>query len=172
MEIVTQDVGGGGVESADWKTLRLSTPRLEAALLERYLAYQRAYVELLEQSVARTSELMAQAHTRALAASGLSAEEVGRVAALCTDYAGRRSVEQTLQAKQVGLAERLGSLRAGGGHPSAKELELEQRLADGLRPPGAAERLAARHGEAAISVLRAREPELLELHRRQLQVLL
>jgi hypothetical protein len=172
MKIVTNDAGAEGVESADLKTLRLSTPSLDEGALDRYLAYQRACVELLEQAVVRSSELMAEAHLRALSSSGMTAEEVGRVGALCTDYAGRRSVERTLLARQAALAGKLAALRAGGGHPSAKELELEQRLSDELRPPGALEKLAARHGEAAISVLRGREEEVLALHRRQLGVLL
>jgi len=172
MKIVTQDGCGAGVESADLRTLRLSSPWLDAAALGRYLDYQRAYVELLEQAAVRTSELMAEAHARALAASGMSADEVARLAALCTDHAGRRSVEQVLRAKQVEVEARLAALRTGGGHPTPRDLELAQKLADQLQPPGALEKLAARHGEAAISVLREREPELLELHRRQLLVLL
>ena len=169
MKLVTQDAVEG-VESADLKTLRMAAPGLDGAALGRYLAYQRASVELLEQAAVRSPELLAEAHARALAASGATLDEVGRLGALCSDYAGRRGVELTLEAKRAGLAARLSSLRAGGGHPSARELELEQRLADGLRSPGALERLAARHGEAAVSVVRAREEEVLGLHRRQLRV--
>lgn len=170
MKLVTQDAGVDGVETADFRTLRMSTPGVDEAALGRFLAYQRAYVELLEQAAVRTSELVAEAHARALAASGATLDEVGRLGALCTDYAGRRSVERTLEGNRAELAGRLDALRAGGGHPSPKELELEQKLTEELRPPGALEKLAARHGETAISVLRGHEEALLELHRRQLRV--
>lgn len=170
MKLVTQDTGADGVSSADLKTLRMASPWLDEAALGRYLAYQRAYVELLEQAATRSSELLAGAHARALAQSQASLDEVGRIGALCTDYAGRRGVERTLEERAMQLSARIAATRAAGGQPSAKELELEQKVKEELAGPGALERLAARHGEAAVKLLQPREGEILELHRRQLAV--
>ncbi|MEN9799657.1 MAG: hypothetical protein RL653_3354 [Pseudomonadota bacterium] len=170
MKLVTQDTGADGVESADLKTLRMASPWLDEAALGRYLAYQRAYVELLEQAVACTSGLLAEAHARALAQSQASLDEVGRLGSLCTDYAGRRGVERTLGERHGQLSSRNAATRATGGQPSARDLELERKLKEELSGPGALERLVARHGEAAVRLLQSREEEILALHRRQLAV--
>ena len=55
------------------------------------------------------------------------------------------------------LAAKLSTARASGGQPSAKELELEQKLAEELSGPGALEKLSARHGEAAVRLQNLRK---------------
>lgn len=158
------------VSEADLKTLKLSTPQVTAQGLDRYLSFQRAYVEYLEKTDGRGTETLAKAHEAAAQHSGAHIDEISRMGALCTDYAGRRLVELTILARREKVKASIEAARAAGGKASERDLEVEQRIAEQLAAGAVLDQLERRYGADAIAVLSAREGDLLELHRRQTSV--
>jgi hypothetical protein len=158
------------VSDADLKTLKLSTPLVTPEGLGRYLAFQRAYVEYLEKLDARGTDSLAKAHESAAASSGAHIDEISRIGAICTDFAGRRSVELTIKARREKVRESIEAARAAGEPASEKDLETEQRIAEQLAGPSVLDQLQRRYGADAVEALRAREGDILELHRRQTAV--
>ena len=162
-----QDVA---VSEADLKTLKLATPLVTAEGLARYLAFQRAYVEFLENNPDRAPATLAQAHAEAAQKSGAHIDEIGRIGALCTDYAGRRSVELRLQAKREKAQAAIAAARAAGQPASERDLDVDQKIAEQFASGSAYEQLAKRYGEEAVKILRGQEPDILGLHKRQTAV--
>jgi len=134
------DLGGG-----DLRTLSFAGLRIDPALLEKLLRYQRALADRL--SPGWDAEAMAGAHRDALAVAGLTAEQVERPLAVLRRFAGNR--------------ETAARLRAAEGQTRGEELDaLRSRLA------ALDAQLRERDDPETIDRLLAHERELLELHRR------
>lgn len=157
------------VEAQDFKTLKLSAPALSLEALDRYLAFQKSYVESLEGQSSRDSHLLAEAHRKAQAESGASIDEIGRIGSLCTDFAGKRVVELKLREHHGKVKASIEGARQSGKAADERDLELHQKLEEEFAQGSAYERVAKRWGAEAVQVLRQREEQILELHRRQLK---
>ncbi|MFP2958103.1 hypothetical protein ACLEPN_09780 [Myxococcus sp. 1LA] len=137
--------------AADDRTLRWAAPPLDAAMLDALVRYQQTY---LSHASGKGTEALGQAHTEALAASGLTSKTAEQGSALLRAFGGRRWAVRKLQDK-------LGQLQDGG------EGELQGRIQDELaKQERATDALARRYGEDALTLLRAREAELVDLHTR------
>lgn len=148
-------VGGDlDLAAADDRTLRLAAPELTDELLERLINYQEAFLGHAEADGAST-EALASAHHKALAASGLTPKQVEQGSAVLRAYCAQRAV--------------VAHLRARRAHPL--DAERAARLDAELRRLDRPEVLARRYGEAQVASLQAREPRLLALHERLQQVL-
>ena len=140
MERSGDDIGGG-----DARTLSFAAYRIDAALLEKLLRYQRTLVEELGHGWSPAA--MASAHRLALASSGLSQDVVERALAVLRRFAGNREVAGRLR-------ERSGSV------DSERAAELQDRLAALDRE------LRERDDADTIALLLQHEDTLLDLHRR------
>ncbi|NVJ00567.1 hypothetical protein HV824_20955 [Myxococcus sp. AM009] len=137
--------------AADDRTLRWAAPPLDAAMLDALVCYQQTY---LAHASGQGTETLAQAHTEALAASGLDAKTAEQGSALLRAFGGRRWAVRKLQDK-------LGQLQGGAAD------ELTGRIQDELvKKERETDALARRYGEDALVLLRAREAELVDLHTR------
>lgn len=140
MERSGDDVAGG-----DARTLSFAAYRIDAALLEKLLLYQRTLLEELGHGWSPAA--MASAHRLALASSGLSQDVVERALAVLRRFAGNREVAGRLRE------------RSGSVDPERAE-ELQDRL-------GALDReLRQRDDPDTIALLLQHEDTLLDLHRR------
>jgi len=145
MERPDDDLAGG-----DARTLSFASYRIDPALLDRVLGYQRTLIHELRDGWSPAA--MASAHRLALASSGLAQDVVERALAVVRRFAGNRDVARRLRERAASVdAERAG--------------ELEERLAALDRE------LRERDDPATVDLLLEREPEVLEVHRRLSQVL-
>jgi hypothetical protein len=141
---------GDHVGGADARTLSYAAYRIDAALLEKLLRYQRV---LLDELPERWSPVaMASAHRLALAASGLSQDVVERALAVLRRFAGNREVAVRLRAHAATVdAERADDLR---DRLAALDRELRER-----------------DDPDTIDLLAQHADTLLDLHRRLSRVL-
>ena len=140
MERSGDDVAGG-----DARTLSFAAYRIDAALLEKLLRYQRTLLDELGHGWSPAA--MASAHRLALASSGLSQDVVERALAVLRRFAGNREVAGRLRE------------RSGSVDPERAE-ELQDRLAALDRE------LRQRDDPDTIALLLQHEDTLLDLHRR------
>ncbi len=139
-----------GDDGGDARTLSFAAYRIDAALLERLLRYQRALLDELKEGWSPAA--MASAHRLALAASGLSQDMVERALAVLRRFAGNRDVA--------------GRLRAHAASVEADRAEdLEGRLAALDRE------LRERDDPETIDLLLRQEDAVLDLHRRLSRIL-
>ena len=145
MERSGDDVAGG-----DTRTLSFAAYRIDAALLEKVLGYQRVLLDELREGWSPAA--MASAHRLALAASGLSQEVVERALAVLRRFAGNREVAGRLPAR-------------------AAEVEVER--AEDLRKRLARldRELRERDDPETVELLLRQEDAVLDLHRRLARVL-
>jgi hypothetical protein len=140
MERSGDDVAGG-----DSRTLSFAAYRIDAALLEKLLRYERALLETLPESWSPAA--MASAHRLALASSGLSQDVVERALAVLRRFAGNREVAARLRARSSSL----DLERAGDARDRLAALDRE---------------LRERDDPDTIALLLQQEETLLDLHRR------
>ncbi len=145
MERSGDDVAGG-----DARTLSFAAYRVDAALLDQLLRYERTLLEELKQGWSPAA--MASAHRLALASSGLSQDVVERALAVLRRFAGNREVAARLRA------------RSSSVDPERAD-DLRQRLAALDRE------LRERDDPDTIALLLQHEDTLLDLHRRLARVL-
>jgi hypothetical protein len=145
MERSGDDVAGG-----DARTLSYAAYRIDAALLDQLLRYERTLLEELKQGWSPAA--MASAHRLALASSGLSQDVVERALAVLRRFAGNREVAARLRA------------RSSSVDPERAD-DLRQRLAALDRE------LRERDDPDTIALLLQHEDTLLDLHRRLARVL-
>ncbi|HVP58947.1 MAG TPA: hypothetical protein VMT11_00140 [Myxococcaceae bacterium] len=132
---------GGG----DARTLSFAAYRIDGALLERLLRYQRTLLGQLGHGWSPAA--MASAHRQALTAAALSQDVVERALAVLRRFAGNREVSGRLRARMSDVGpDRAEDLR---NRLSALERELRER-----------------DDEDTIALLLQHEDALLELHRR------
>jgi hypothetical protein len=140
MERSGDDVAGG-----DARTLSFAAYRIDAALLDQLLRYQRTLLEELKQGWSPAA--MASAHRLALASSGLSQDVVERALAVLRRFAGNREVAARLRARSSAVdPERADDLRQ---RVAALDRELRER-----------------DDPDSIALLLQHEDTLLDLHRR------
>jgi hypothetical protein len=145
MERSGDDVAGG-----DARTLSFAAYRIDAALLDQLLRYQRTLLEELKQGWSPAA--MASAHRLALASSGLSQDVVERALAVLRRFAGNREVAARLRARSSAVdPERADDLRQ---RVAALDRELRER-----------------DDPDSIALLLQHEDTLLDLHRRLARVL-
>jgi hypothetical protein len=140
MERSGDDVAGG-----DSRTLSFAAYRIDAALLEKLLRYERALLENLPESWSPAA--MASAHRLALASSGLSQDVVERALAVLRRFAGNREVAARLRARSSSL----DPDSAGDARDRLAALDRE---------------LRERDDPDTIALLLQHEETLLDLHRR------
>jgi hypothetical protein len=145
MERSGDDAAGG-----DARTLSFAAYRIDAALLDQLLRYERTLLEELKQGWSPAA--MASAHRLALASSGLSQDVVERALAVLRRFAGNREVAARLRA------------RSSSVDPERAD-DLRQRLAALDRE------LRERDDPDTIALLLQHEDTLLDLHRRLARVL-
>jgi hypothetical protein len=138
---VTDSAHDGG----DFRTLAFASLRIDEALLQRLMTYQRALVDRL--TPGWDDAAMARAHQEALAEAGLTAEQLERPLAVLRRFAGNRDTAARLRAAEA---------TATG----------EDRAAIRTRLAALDDQHRARDDAETIDRLLAREPELLDLHRR------
>ncbi len=138
----------------DIKTLRLASLQLSPERLEGFITYQRTLLtELARAPTTDWSGRYAFAHGRALAACQLDLHELGKIKAMVGDFCGRRSA--VLQVK-----ERLTTIS-----DTPKDVQIAERAKKSLPKIENLAPIADRYGADALTLLQAREPELLQLHR-------
>jgi hypothetical protein len=136
---------GRTFSGGDARTLSFAAYRIDAALLERLLRYQRTL--LAELGEGWSPAAMASAHRLALVSAELSQDVVERALAVVRRFAGNREVAGQLRARSGAIApEREGDLRD-------RLAALERELRD-------------RDDPDTVALLLQHEAELLELHRR------
>ena len=140
MERSGDDVAGG-----DARTLSFAAYRIDTALLEKLVRYEQALLEALGRGW--SPGVMAAAHQKALAASGLSQDVVERALAVLRRFAGNREVAGRLRA------------RAASIEPERSE-DARKRIAALDRE------LRERDDPETIALLLQHEDALLDLHRR------
>ncbi len=140
MERSSDNLAGG-----DARTLSFAAYRIDAALLQRLLQYQRTVLEELGQRW--TPAAMASAHRKGLAAAELSQDVVERPLAVLRRFAGNREVAGRLRARMRDVA------------PDRAE-DLQERLAALDRE------LRERDDPDTIRLLLDHEDAVLDLHRR------
>ncbi len=145
MERSGDDVTGG-----DARTLSFAAYRIDAALLEKLLAYQRVLLEELREGWSPAA--MASAHRLALAASSLSQEVVERALAVLRRFAGNREVAERLRARAAEV-------------DVERAEDLQDRLARLDRE------LRERDDPDTVELLLRQEDAVLDLHRRLARVL-
>ncbi|HZX42441.1 MAG TPA: hypothetical protein VFE93_11425 [Myxococcaceae bacterium] len=136
---------GDDLAGGDARTLSFAAYRIDAALLERLLRYQRTLLD--ELGLGWSPAAMASAHRVALAASGLSQDVVERALAVLRRFAGNREVAGRLQARMAEV-------------PPDRAEDLQDRLAALDRE------LRQRDDPDTIALLLGSEDTVLDLHRR------
>src|SRR5262245_48026685 len=112
----------------DLKTLRLATPALDAERLERFMRFQRAFLQEAERP---GPDRLSGAHSAAVLASGLDAGELARIAPIVADFAGRRWAMRRLARRRDELARKLAVSATLSGREQAKLQRLQAELASG-----------------------------------------
>lgn len=131
--------------AGDFRTLAYASLRIDEALLQRLMAYQRALANRL--TPGWDGAAMARAHQEALGEAGLTAEQLERPLAVLRRFAGNRETAARLRAAEA---------KATGEDQAAIQTRLATLDAQ----------LRARDDPETIDRLLAHEAELLDLHRR------
>jgi hypothetical protein len=150
------------IVDADLRTLRLATPELNAARIEKFLAYQR---RLAKVELTGSAHAFSHAHEHALEGTGLSAREVAALEAVVRDYCGRRWTALQLEQRLANAKRDVDAALQAGRQPDKRDLRVIDRVPQELPGVSDLSRLERRYGAELIGLLRARESELIALHR-------
>ena len=138
----------------DLKTLRLASLQLSPERLEGFITYQRTLLtELARAPASEWNGRYAFAHGRALAACQLDLQELGKLKSMVGDFCGRRSAAQQVKDRLTTIGD------------SPKDAQIAARAQKSLHKIDDMALFAERYGAEALALVRAREPELLLLHR-------
>ncbi|MFP2903709.1 hypothetical protein ACLESD_01265 [Pyxidicoccus sp. 3LFB2] len=148
------------MDAADDRTLRMAAMPVDGALLDTLVRYQQTWLSHAE--AGQGAEALGTAHTEALKASGLDSQTAEQGTAMLRAFSGRRWSARKFEDK-------LRELEGTSG-PDAEELRARIRT-ELTKQERATEALARRYGPDTLALLRAREPELLELHTRMTRLL-
>lgn len=144
---------------SDARTLRLAHPDITPEKIEAFVVYQRTLLRsLMDISGDDWAGRFAFAHAKALKKSGLDPLEQKRTAADAASFCGRRSAIAEVKA-------RIRELEAHRPNLSAKEAAMLERAPEELARLEDLSDLEATLGSTTMASFRAREVELLELHR-------
>jgi hypothetical protein len=151
---------------ADARTLRLAHPDVSPERLEAFITYQRVLLKaLIESSGDDWAGRFAFGHAKALKESGLDGLEQRRIATAVDAFAGRRWAARTVAERLEVAKKHVADAKARGAAPAAKELALVEKAPAELAELEDLHELEERLGAVTLSSLKAREAELLELHR-------
>ncbi len=138
----------------DIRTLRLASLQLTTERLDAFVLYQRTLLAELKSAPASDwSGRYAFAHAHALAASKLDLVELGKLKSMVGDFCGRRSAAQQVR-------DRLTTI-----NDSPKDIAIAARAEKNLPKLDDLSQFSDRFGAEALTLLQAREAELLELHK-------
>jgi len=144
---------------SDARTLRLAHPDITPDKVEAFIVYQRTLLRsLMDVSGDDWAGRFAFGHAKALKQSGLDPLEQKRIAADCASFCGRRSAVAEVKT-------RIRELQAHRPNLSAKEAAMLERAPAELARLEDLSELEATLGATTMASLKAREVELLELHR-------
>jgi hypothetical protein len=144
---------------SDARTLRLAHPDISPERLEAFIAYQRSLLRsLMDSSGDDWAGRFAFGHAKALKASGLDALEQKQIAVAAATFCGRRSAVAEVRS-------RIRELKMRAPNLSAREASILDKAPEELSRLDDMSELEAIYGELTLSTLKAREVELLELHR-------
>lgn len=147
----------------DLKTLRLASIDLNAALLDRFVLYQRSLLGHLARSThGEWSGRLAFAHGHAFAEAGLDLVTLNRVNAVVSEFCGKRS---TLSRVRERLHGAVAAEAAGAGDVKVKARALIEKATAELPRLEDLSDMEARYGAGAVALLKEREDELMGLHR-------
>ncbi len=154
---------------SDVKTLRLASAQLTRESLDAFVTYQRSLVSGLTSTSGGEASTWAGrfafAHSQALTESTLDALTQQRLKVLVSEYCGKRSAWLTVK-QRVADAERIvHEANAHGRPPPPRELALLERVQAELAKLDDFSAFAHRYGVDALDLLRARDLELVTLHR-------
>jgi hypothetical protein len=151
---------------ADARTLRLAHPDVSPEKLDAFIRYQRVLLKaLIESSGDDWAGRFAFGHAKALKDSGLDGLEQRRIATAVEAFAGRRWAARTVAERLEVAKKHVADAKACGVAPAAKEARLVEKGPDELKELDDLTELEARLGAVTMASLKAREGELLELHR-------
>lgn len=144
---------------SDARTLRLAHPDVSPEQVEAFVAYQRSLLRsLMESSGDDWAGRFAFAHAKALKASGLEPLQHRQIASAAASYCGRRSAYYEVKRK-------LDELKARAPDLSAREASVLAKGPGELEKLGELTELETTLGPVTMASFKAREVELLELHR-------
>jgi hypothetical protein len=144
---------------SDARTLRLAHPDVSPERLDAFIVYQRVLLRaLMETSGEDWAGRFAFGHAKALRESGLDALVQKQIAAAAASFCGRRSAVAEVQ-------RRVAELKARAPNLNAREASLLAKAPDELKRLEDMTELEETLGRATMASFRAREVELLELHR-------
>jgi hypothetical protein len=144
---------------SDARTLRLAHPDVPPEKVEAFVVYQRTLLRaLMDMSGDDWAGRFAFGHAKALKASGLDPLEQKRIAASAANFCGRRSAVAEVKV-------RIRELKARQPNLSAREASLLEKAPAELEKLEDLSELESTLGSVTMTAFRAREVELLELHR-------
>ncbi len=144
---------------SDARTLRLAHPDISPEKVEAFVVYQRTLLRsLMDASGEDWAGRFAFGHAKALKQSGLDPLDQKRIAAAAASFCGRRSAVSEVKA-------RIRELQAHRPNLNAREAAMLERAPEELARLEDLSELEATLGAVTMASFRAREVELLELHR-------
>ena len=144
---------------SDARTLRLAHPDVPPEKVEAFVVYQRTLLRsLMDASGEDWAGRFAFGHAKALKQSGLDPLEHKRIAAAAASYCGRRSAVAEVKV-------RIRDLKARHPNLSDRETSILEKAPAELAKLEDLSELEQILGPVTMASFRAREVELLELHR-------
>lgn len=154
---------------SDVKTLRLASAQLTREALDAFVTYQRSLVSRLTSSsdgaASTWAGRFAFAHSQALGESKLDALTQQRLKVLVSEYCGKRSAWLTVKQRAADAERLVHEAKAVGKPAPPKEMGLLERVNGELARLDDFSAFAHRYGPEALELLRARDLELVTLHR-------
>jgi hypothetical protein len=151
---------------ADARTLRLAHPDVTPEKLEAFVRYQKVLLKaLIDSSGDDWAGRFAFSHAKGLKESGLDALEQRRIASAVEAFCGRRWSARTVAERLEVARKNVADATARGTKPSAKDATLVEKAPDELAHLEDLSELEAKLGAVTLASLKAREAEILELHR-------
>lgn len=154
---------------SDVKTLRLASAQLSSESLDAFVTYQRTLLSALAGTAdpqhSTWAGRFAFAHGKALAESGLDALTQQRIKVLVSEFCGKRSAWLTVKQRVAEAEAAVHRAKTAGLPPPEKEVSLLTRATAELDRLEDFSAFADRYGDRALELLKARDLELVTLHR-------
>ncbi|MCP3061695.1 hypothetical protein LXT21_23190 [Myxococcus sp. K38C18041901] len=155
-DVPNREVHTTDLSAADDRTLRMATPRVDAALLDALVRYQEAFLSHVGADPG--AEALATAHRLAQESSGLNPKTLEQGVSLLRAFGGRRWTARKLDDK-------LRQLESQPASPQTDELATRLR-GELVKQERATDALARRYGEDTLTLLKEHEARLVDLHTR------
>jgi hypothetical protein len=151
---------------SDSRTTRLAHPDQTPERVQQFINYQRTLLKaLLETSGDDWAGRFAFGHAKALKECGLEPQELRRVAAAVESFCGRRWSAKQVADRIAEAKARVESANKRGVEAPAREASIVANTPKELAKLEDLTELEAVLGTVTLASLKAREVELLELHR-------